>query len=391
MLQAHDRQRQSLALSDPNPGESVANIFRHRSSSKNGHELPPMLNDNKVLLIDDTDKAELFSAFFAKHLDTKSVSATFFHQLSDRTLSTIDVSSDLIKKHISRLKNSHCSGTDEIPNSIIKQAADLPILPSHLFSVYISKGFFPETWKTSIIIPVFKSGCRSDVNNYRGVHKTPSLAKLLERIIFSEILDFCLSNRPLSSSQHGFVPEGSYETCHLAFPNPITSLRKAQQSVVVIYFDLSNAFDKVPHRRLLVKLEALGIRSPLLIFIRSYLSNRYQKVMIMAYNAPAGDDNFAGYSYPGQNRIQAQQAQVNEVVDIMKANVSRVLERDQKLSDLDSRADQLQVHSRQFEAISRSVQRKYFWRNMKMWAIIAFVVIIIIIVIIIAATAGSSK
>nr|VZI36907.1 unnamed protein product [Spirometra erinaceieuropaei] len=115
------------------------------------------------------------------------------------------------------------------------------------------------------------------------------------------------------------------------------------------------------------------------------------EIKIMAYNAPSGDDNFAGYSYPGQNRIQAQQAQVNEVVDIMKANVSRVLERDQKLSDLDSRADQLQVHSRQFEAISRSVQRKYFWRNMKMWAIIAFVVIIIIIVIIIAATAGSSK
>ncbi|VDM03853.1 unnamed protein product [Schistocephalus solidus] len=55
--------------------------------------------------------------------------------------------------------------------------------------------------------------------------------------------------------------------CHLAFLNLVTSLRYEQQSVVVIYFDLSKAFNTVPHRRLLVKLEALGIRPPLLDFI----------------------------------------------------------------------------------------------------------------------------
>ncbi|VDL99691.1 unnamed protein product [Schistocephalus solidus] len=66
----------------------------------------------------------------------------------------------------------------------------------------------------------------------------------------------------------------------LTFFNLITSLRNEQQSVVVIYFDLSKAFDKVPYRRLLVKLEALGIQSPLLNFIGSYLSNRSQKVLV---------------------------------------------------------------------------------------------------------------
>ncbi|BHF60813.1 MIT domain-containing protein 1 [Sparganum proliferum] len=101
MRQARDRQRESIALSGSNPGKSVANIFRHRSSSKRGHELPPLLNDNKVFLTDDTDKAELFSDFFAKHLATESDPVPFVRSLSDRTLSTIDVSSDLIKKRIS--------------------------------------------------------------------------------------------------------------------------------------------------------------------------------------------------------------------------------------------------------------------------------------------------
>ncbi|VDL91400.1 unnamed protein product [Schistocephalus solidus] len=50
-------------------------------------------------------------------------------------------------------------------------------------------------------------------------------------------------------------------------------------SVVVVYFDLSKALHKVPHRRLLVKLEALGFRPSLLDFIGFYLSNHSQKVL----------------------------------------------------------------------------------------------------------------
>ncbi|VUZ54450.1 unnamed protein product [Hymenolepis diminuta] len=110
----------------------------------------------------------------------------------------------------------------------------------------------------------------------------------------------------------------------------------------------------------------------------------------MAYNSPFGDSGAQGYTYSGQDRIQQQQAEVSEVVGIMKDNVARVLERDQRLADLDHRADELQVHSRQFESISRNIQRKYFWRNMKMWFIIGGVVLVLIIVIIIWATAKKS-
>ncbi|VDL18663.1 unnamed protein product, partial [Hymenolepis diminuta] len=105
-------------------------------------------------------------------------------------------------------------------------------------------------------------------------------------------------------------------------------------------------------------------------------------ILYRAYNSPFGDSGAQGYTYSGQDRIQQQQAEVSEVVGIMKDNVARVLERDQRLADLDHRADELQVHSRQFESISRNIQRKYFWRNMKMWFIIGGVVLVLIIVII---------
>lgn len=54
-----------------------------------------------------------------------------------------------------------------------------------------------------------------------------------------------------------------------------------------------------------------------------------------------------------------------QVVDIMRVNVDKVLERDQKLSDLDDRADALQAGASQFETSAAKLKRKYWWKNMK--------------------------
>ncbi|XP_029434452.1 vesicle-associated membrane protein 3 [Rhinatrema bivittatum] len=87
---------------------------------------------------------------------------------------------------------------------------------------------------------------------------------------------------------------------------------------------------------------------------------------------------------PGSTRrLQQTQAQVDEVVDIMRVNVDKVLERDQKLSDLDDRADALQAGASQFETSAAKLKRKFWWKNCKMWAILIAVVVVIIIIIII--------
>uniref|UniRef100_A0A8C6MCF2 V-SNARE coiled-coil homology domain-containing protein n=1 Tax=Nothobranchius furzeri TaxID=105023 RepID=A0A8C6MCF2_NOTFU len=69
-------------------------------------------------------------------------------------------------------------------------------------------------------------------------------------------------------------------------------------------------------------------------------------------------------------RLQQTQAQVDEVVDIMRVNVDKVLERDQKLSDLDDRADALQAGASQFETSAAKLKRKYWWKNCKVkWTV----------------------
>lgn len=58
-------------------------------------------------------------------------------------------------------------------------------------------------------------------------------------------------------------------------------------------------------------------------------------------------------------------APVLQVVDIMRVNVDKVLERDQKLAELDDRADALQAGASQFETSAAKLKRKYWWKNCK--------------------------
>ncbi|XP_070560824.1 vesicle-associated membrane protein 3-like isoform X1 [Ptychodera flava] len=100
-----------------------------------------------------------------------------------------------------------------------------------------------------------------------------------------------------------------------------------------------------------------------------------------------GQPGAAGSAERVQNkRLQQTQAQVDEVVDIMRVNVDKVLERDQKLSELDDRADALQQGASQFETNAGKLKRKYWWKNLKMWLILIAVIVVIIIIIVIWAT-----
>ncbi|KAJ7996567.1 hypothetical protein DPEC_G00238370 [Dallia pectoralis] len=82
-------------------------------------------------------------------------------------------------------------------------------------------------------------------------------------------------------------------------------------------------------------------------------------------------------------RLQQTQAQVDEVVDIMRVNVDKVLERDQKLSELDDRADALQAGASQFETSAAKLKNKYWWKNAKMMIILGLICAIVLIVIIV--------
>ncbi|XP_011641067.1 vesicle-associated membrane protein 2 isoform X2 [Pogonomyrmex barbatus] len=107
-----------------------------------------------------------------------------------------------------------------------------------------------------------------------------------------------------------------------------------------------------------------------------------------AAGAGAGTDGIVGgprtpQQIASQKRLQATQAQVDEVVDIMKTNVEKVLERDQKLSELDDRADALQQGASQFEQQAGKLKRKFWLQNLKMMIIMGVIALIVLAIIVV--------
>jgi vesicle-associated membrane protein 2 len=106
----------------------------------------------------------------------------------------------------------------------------------------------------------------------------------------------------------------------------------------------------------------------------------------MESNTYSGDGDMGARSSiqpsVSNKKLQQTQAKVDEVVGIMKVNVDKVLERDQKLSELDNRADALQMGAAQFEQQAGKLKRKYWWKNLKMMIIIGIICIILLIIII---------
>ncbi|XP_050434552.1 synaptobrevin-1-like isoform X2 [Adelges cooleyi] len=83
-----------------------------------------------------------------------------------------------------------------------------------------------------------------------------------------------------------------------------------------------------------------------------------------------------------QRKLQESQSQVDEVVGIMRVNVEKVLERDQKLSELDNRADVLQQGASQFEQHATKLKRKMWWKNLKMMILLGTIVAVLLILIV---------
>ena len=83
------------------------------------------------------------------------------------------------------------------------------------------------------------------------------------------------------------------------------------------------------------------------------------------------------------NNLDATRRQVDEVQNIMKANVEKVLERDGKLGQLEERADRLQEGTEQFHRSAVRIKRKQWWENMKMKIIIGVVVAVVLLILIV--------
>ena len=124
------------------------------------------------------------------------------------SFSTSAVSPEEIDKIIRNLKNSKSSGMDNLDTYIIKLTR-AHIVPSvcHIVNLSIQSRKFPTKWKIAKVVPLYKGkGSKFDPKNCRPVAilPLPILSKVLERIIFKQVLTYMDGNKLLNPSHHAY-------------------------------------------------------------------------------------------------------------------------------------------------------------------------------------------
>jgi hypothetical protein len=177
---------------------------------------------------------------------------------------------------VGKLKNSN--DLLDILTLLIKIAVQqLSIVISDLYNLCILEGTYPDLFKIARIVPVFKKGDKSIVNNYRPISILPVLNKIFEKLTLTRLSTFISANELLSKNQHGFHPGYSTDTAMLDLMRNILPAFSRKLFAICIFLDFSKAFDTVEHS-LLNKLERYGLRSKCLEFFGSYLNNRFMYV-----------------------------------------------------------------------------------------------------------------
>ena len=183
-------------------------------------------------------------------------------------------------KQLTSLKPNKASGPDQIPPWFLKEYAhEIGAILTLIYQASIDSGIVPSRWKYANVCGVFKGGQKSNPCNYRPISLTCIASKVLEHIVHSHVMKHLDSHRILTEVQHGFRAKRSTVTQLIITIHDLAKTLQDNKSVHAAILDFIKAFDKVPHQRLLRKLEYYGIRENLLKWFESFLIGRTQSVI----------------------------------------------------------------------------------------------------------------
>ena len=172
-------------------------------------------------------------------------------------------------------------GPDGIHPKALKELAEILAKPlTIIFNTSIQTGIVPDLWKIGNIIALFKKGDKSDPGNYRPVSLTSVVGKLMEKIVRKVIVNHMIKNDLYSKKQFGFISGRSTTLQLLLVMEEWTEILDKGGAIDTIYMDFMKAFDKVPHKRLITKLESYGLSNQIIKWVDNFLNERNQKVTV---------------------------------------------------------------------------------------------------------------
>jgi hypothetical protein len=259
---------------------SLTNKYLNRTAARLSPPIELTLNNRKIT--GEKNVAETFNKYFtdigtelAKEINFEpDAFKQYLKSKISTTLSIQSINESQLDEVIKSLKQKTSMGWDNISNQLLKQIypeIKQPLLK--LINYSIVKGYVPAEWKLAKIVPIHKSGPMDNCGNYRPISLLPTISKVIEKIVNSQVLNYMEQNNLLHPNQYGFRLKHDTINAITKAIDVINTNTKLNNKTIAVFCDLKKAFDTVNHSILLKKLDYYGINNK---WFKSYLTGRYQ-------------------------------------------------------------------------------------------------------------------
>ena len=277
----NEAEKNVMKFRKSNPKLFYSHINRAR---KTRSKIGPLRNNRNEIVVNPKEQATLMNEYFSSvftRADDEPPTPRDRSTDVNQTLTDIRISTNDVKEAIEKLKDYSAPGLDNIPPKVIKELKEELSVPlTILFQKSMERGKVPDDWREANVTPLFKKGSKADPRNDRPVSLTNLIGKTMERVVKEALTKHIESNNLLSNSQHGFRSGRSTQTNLIEYLNVTTKWLDEGRNFDVLYCDFAKEFDKVCHKRLLVKLKEAGVDGKVLNWLQDWLKGRKQRVRI---------------------------------------------------------------------------------------------------------------
>jgi hypothetical protein len=254
-----------------------------------------IVNNKKIT--DDQEIANTINNFFStvgpnlakKHNPKPNEYKKYLKDKINSTIYLSPTNNPEIEELIINMNKKKPGGCDNISPKLLiaTKHTMIPVL-NHLYNLSFDTKTVPEKLKIAKLIAIFKKQLDEEKiipGNYRPISLLSIIDKLLEKLMYSRLINFINKHKILYKYQFGFRKNHSTTLALIEITDNILQDLEKGKCSAGIFIDFKKAFDTVDHKILISKLEHYGIRGPALQWLKSYITDRQQFAFVNGKNS----------------------------------------------------------------------------------------------------------